>query len=138
METMAGSSSVSILIVEDDEDVLELLARIVTRKFSGLKLHTATNGRAGLELFGSHLPDIVITDINMPEMGGGQMADKIRTIKPDTRFIILSGDSEVLGDQISGRKGAGFNQYIMKPVLFGILFAAIERCLAEIRQQYSR
>jgi YesN/AraC family two-component response regulator len=127
----------SILLVEDEEAILELLASILTRKFPGVVLYTASNGRTGLELFKSHLPDIVITDIKMPEMGGVQMADKIRTIKPATKFIIVTGDSGKSTDYDSSEKGSGFDHYIMKPAVFGTLFAAIEQCLAGIAQQQS-
>jgi YesN/AraC family two-component response regulator len=133
MESIADP--VSILLVEDEEAILKLLASILTSKFPGVVLSTASNGRTGLELFKSHLPDIVITDIKMPEMGGVQMADKIRAIKPDTKFIILTGDSGKSVHQDS--KGFGFDHYIMKPVVFGVLFAAIEQCLAGIAQQRS-
>jgi len=127
--------AVSILLVEDEESVLQLLATILTRKFPGATLYTAINGRTGLELFKSHIPDIVITDIKMPEMGGVQMADKIRAIKPDTKFIILTGDPGKSVHQDSIEKEFEFDHYIMKPVVFGVLFAAIEQCLAEIGRQ---
>jgi YesN/AraC family two-component response regulator len=44
-----------------------------------------------MELYRTHTPDIVITDINMPEMGGVQMADKLCAINPGTKFIFLTG-----------------------------------------------
>jgi len=129
--------SVSILLVEDEDAILKLLATILARKFPGVALYTASNGRTGLELFKSHIPDIVVTDIKMPEMGGVQMAYKIRAIKPDTKFIILTGDPGKSVSQDSGEKGFGFDHYIMKPVVSGVLFAAIEQCLAGIAQQNS-
>jgi YesN/AraC family two-component response regulator len=132
---MADPAPVSILLVEDEEAILKLLVTILARKFPDIVLSTAVNGRIGLELFKAHRPDIVITDIKMPEMGGVQMADKIRAIKSDTKFIILTGDPGKSLDQVSG---FGFDHYIMKPVVFGALFAAITQCLAEIGQQHSR
>lgn len=128
MATIADATpSISMLLAEDEEDILKLLASILARKFPGVVLYTASNGRTGLELFKAHLPDIVITDIKMPEMGGTQMACEIRAIKPDTKFIILTGDP---GNQNSDEKEFGYDHYIMKPVVFGVLFEAIEQCLA--------
>jgi YesN/AraC family two-component response regulator len=60
--------ALSILIVEDEPGTLELLTAIITMKYPDLVLHTAGNGRIGLELFKTYTPDIVVTDINMPEM----------------------------------------------------------------------
>jgi YesN/AraC family two-component response regulator len=132
---MADPAPVSILLVEDEEAILKLLVTILARKFPDVVLSTAVNGRKGLEFFKAHKTDIVITDIKMPEMGGVQMADKIRAIKPDTKFIILTGHPGKSLDQLSG---FGFDHYIMKPVVFEALFAAIRQCLAEIGQQHSR
>jgi len=125
-------TSISILLVEDDRDALNVLTVILTKKFPDVVLYTSNNGRTGLELFKTHTPDIVITDINMPEMSGVQMADKIRAIKPDTKFIVLSGDTERLILQDSVEKGFEPAHNIVKPVNFGVLFAAIEQCIGEI------
>jgi len=119
--------SSSILLVEDDKATLKLFAIILTKRFPYVALYTANNGRTGLELFKTHRPDIVITDINMPEMGGEQMADKIRAIKPDTKFIAVTGNSgkHVLQDSVEKR--FEFDHYIVKPVNFKELIAAIEK-----------
>jgi len=118
---------ISILLVEDDQATLKLLAIILTKRFPGVALYSANNGRTGLELFKAHRPDIVITDVNMPEMGGEQMADKIRAIKTDTKFIAVTGNSgkPVLHDSVEKR--FEFDYYIAKPVNFKELIAAIEK-----------
>jgi len=128
--------STSILLVEDEKVNLELLSAILTKKFPDVALHTAINGRKGLELFKAHTPGIVITDINMPEMGGAQMAEKIRAIKPETKFIVITGDSGKLALGDAAEKGLGIDHFIAKPVRFPDLFAAIEQCRAEIAQSY--
>lgn len=126
---------ISILLVEDEELTLKPLATILIKKFPDIALYTAINGRTGLELFKKHTPDLVITDINMPEMGGVQMADKIRAIKPDTKFIVITSGTGKLVLQDSVEKELKINHYIVKPVSFGVLFAAIEQCLGGIAQQ---
>jgi len=136
MESISNPKpSISILVVEDEFITLEFLVIILTRKFPDAAIHKANNGRAGLELFKSHLPDVVITDINMPEMGGVQMADKIRTIKPDIKFIALSSCPEKLILPDSSEKEFVFDHYIDKPIDHHGLFEAIEQCLGEIAQQ---
>lgn len=126
---------ISILLVEDEKDALELLITILTRKFPDVVLYSAMNGRMGLELFKTYTPDIVITDINMPEMSGLQMTDKIRIIKPDTKLIAITGKTGNLVLQDSAEKGVKFVHYIVKPVCFQELFAAIEQCYGEIVHQ---
>jgi len=128
---------ISILLVEDEEAILQLLVTILDKKFPDLSLYTASNGKAGLELFTIHRADIVITDIKMPVMGGVQMADKIRAIKPDTKFIVLSGNQEKFVPQDSVESKFEFEHNIVKPVKLGLLFAAIEKCLGEIARDQS-
>jgi YesN/AraC family two-component response regulator len=126
--------SISVLFVEDDEYILELQASIIAAKFPEVMLYTATNGRLGLEYFKAHTPDIVITDINMSEMCGLQMSDKIRAIKPDTKFIAITGKSEKFVQQNSDDKEFEFDHIIIKPVYLSDLFAVVERCIDEITQ----
>jgi len=125
---------ISMLLVEDEEITLKLLATILTKKFSGITLYTAINGKAGLELFESHTPDIVITDVNMPEMNGIQMAKEIRAIKPDTKFIVITGDTGKIALQDSIGNEFAIDNYLVKPVRFEALFEAIEQCLGKIAQ----
>ncbi|MFZ2949039.1 MAG: response regulator [Desulfuromonadaceae bacterium] len=125
----------TFLLVEDEPGTLELLTTILVMKYPDCELFTATNGKSGLELFNKHMPDIVITDINMPEMSGMQMAGKIRELKPNTQFIILTGNSgkSVLND--TEKSELEFCRLIVKPVIFKDLFAAIEQFRDEIAQR---
>lgn len=133
--TNRPTPSISILLVEDVPVTLELLATILPRKFPDIALHTAFNGRTGLEIFKTCLPDIVITDINMPEMDGAQMAERIRKIKPETKLIVITGDTGRLARRDSAGTGFEADRCIVKPVGFEALFSAIEECLDEIGQR---
>jgi YesN/AraC family two-component response regulator len=126
--------AISMLLVEDEKITLDLLSLILTKKYPDVALHTAINGSTGLELFKKHTSDIVITDINMPEMSGIQMASTMRSIKPDTKFIALTGTWDKIDLQDSVEKGFEFDHFIVKPVAFQELFAAIEHCLGGIAQ----
>jgi YesN/AraC family two-component response regulator len=129
------TQSFSILLVEDEAVTLELLAIILPKKYSGVLLHTASNGRTGLDVFKTHTPDIVITDFNMPEMSGGHMVAEIRAIKPNTKLIVITGDAGQLALEDSAKKGFTFDHFIAKPVVFQALFTAIDQCLREIAQR---
>jgi len=120
----------SILLVEDESTVCLALSRILTREFPESTVYTAESGIAGLELFKQHSPEIVITDINMPIMDGIEMAEEIKAIRNDTKFIVITGYFDKNYLERFGE--IGFVDYIVKPVDFNKLFAAIEKCLAEI------
>ncbi len=55
---------------------------MIPLKFPDVELYTAENGKAGLDIFHEHAPDIVITDINMPVMDGIKMATEIKAAPP--------------------------------------------------------
>lgn len=131
------TQSFSILLVEDEAVTLELLAIILPKKYSGVLLHTASNGRTGLDVFKTHTPDIVITDFNMPEMCGAQMVDKIRAIKPDTKIIVITGKSEKPLQQNFTQEGVVFDHFIAKPVVFQELFTAIDQCLGDLNDIFN-
>src|ERR1044072_90292 len=73
---------ISILAVEDDKATREVLGMFINRKYPDILLYVAEDGISGIELFKAHFPEIVITDIVMPEMDGVGMSSKIKKIKP--------------------------------------------------------
>jgi YesN/AraC family two-component response regulator len=79
-----------------------------------------------------HTPDIVLTDINLPELNGFQMADKIRMIKPDVKIIVLSADTGKSFLNLTTEEKTGINHFITKPIIFELLFTAIDECIAAI------
>ena len=130
MVTAQSIASYSLLFVEDDTMVCQVIGSMIARQFTYATVYTAENGQIGLELFKEHTPEIVITDINMPVMDGIEMAGKIKSIKADTKFIVLTGYSDK--NYLERFSEIGFEDYIVKPVDLGKLFAAIEKCRAKI------
>ncbi|NVN93538.1 MAG: response regulator [Desulfuromonadales bacterium] len=132
MELLQSRTSYSLLIMEDDTLVCKVIGRMISLTFPDISVYTAENGQVGMELFNEHKPDIVITDINMPDMDGIQVAREIKSIKPETKFIVLTGYSDE--KHLDEFREIGFNDYIVKPINFDSLFAAIEACRIEVTQ----
>jgi YesN/AraC family two-component response regulator len=126
MVTAQSNASFSLLFVEDDTMVSESICRILARRFPEAAVYKAENGLIGLELYKEHSPEIVITDVNMPVMDGIEMASKIRSLNAATKFIVLTGYSDK--NYLERFSEIGFDDYMVKPVDFGKLFAAIEKC----------
>ena len=125
MKTISSSHyDISMLYVEDEKVTREQVSRILQRVVT--ELHVAENGRQGLELYIEKRPDIVVTDIMMPFMNGLEMSREIRKLNRDSQIIMLTAysDTEYLLECIS----LGVNQYVQKPVDFGLLTSAIESC----------
>jgi len=121
----------SMLVVEDDESAREVLCLMLMKKFPGFAVHAAENGKIGVELFKTYKPEIVITDVNMPVMDGIQMAGEIKSLKSDTKFIVLTAYNEKIFFQKFTQ--IGFSAYILKPIEFKKLFAALEKCISELK-----
>lgn len=86
----------TILIVEDELYARQSLETQIygydrNREFTVL---LASNGREGLEIFRRKHPDLVITDIRMPQMDGIEMLREIRGLNPDTPVVIMTAYSE--------------------------------------------
>jgi PAS domain S-box-containing protein len=105
-------STARVLYVEDDEETREEL-QLMLAHYAG-ELYTAKNGREGLELYREHLPDIVVTDIQMPEMNGLSMAADIRAINPEQPIVILSAYNDV--EYLFRALELGIQHYITKPI----------------------
>jgi YesN/AraC family two-component response regulator len=129
-QTTENSGEFSILLVEDEEIARGSLSRMLAMKFPEATLYTAENGRIGLELFREHQPELVITDINMPQLNGIQMAGAIRASHPRAQIIFLSAHSEA--KFLREAEATGTPHYVMKPVDRHELFSVIGNCLQQM------
>jgi PAS domain S-box-containing protein len=125
-EDESGKMESSLLYVEDEEDVRELVSSMLTKKYPELQLLVAGDGRSGLDMYRERQPEIVITDIRMPVMDGLQMASAIRALNPDTFIIAVTAHSDT--DHLVNAIEIGFNHYVLKPVDYRKLFASIDKC----------
>jgi CheY-like chemotaxis protein len=86
-----------VLIVDDDEDILELAAEIF--QTLGYAVLTAQNGLEALAVLReTSRISTLFTDIQMPGMGGGELAEVAVALRPDIRVIFTSGSSKPRGD----------------------------------------
>jgi signal transduction histidine kinase/CheY-like chemotaxis protein len=86
--------SETILVVEDEPDVRELACEFL--RISGYSVLEARNGLEALELLARHSGTIhlVLSDMVMPKMGGAHLAERLRTVRPHTKIVLMSGYSE--------------------------------------------
>jgi DNA-binding response OmpR family regulator len=78
-----------ILIIEDDEEVRTLVKRVLIKE--GHEVFEAADGVLGVSAFRTSGPDLVISDVVMPNKGGFETIEEILTIEPNTKIIIISG-----------------------------------------------
>jgi len=122
------AKKVTILYVEDEQSVQEGYSRALER--ISRQLYTADNGREGLEMFEKYHPDIVVSDIKMPQMNGLDMVRAIKQIAPDIKVIFTTAHSEsvylleAIELQVDG--------YLLKPVQKKSLRTLIEKLAKNI------
>lgn len=113
-------------MVDDDTCAAGLLSALLRKRFPQAQIHFAADGKAGLDAVLSELPDIVITDINMPEMDGIQLLNSIAAIKPDTGVIVVTAYSDKQTYDRIASSGISA-EIIPKPIVFETLMTAVKR-----------
>jgi DNA-binding response OmpR family regulator len=114
----------TILLIDDDEN-LRTMAALVLRH-AGHTVVEACNGKVGLELFNNGMPDLVITDMVMPEKEGFEVLTEVRKRQPPVKVIAMSGGGlQKPADNLrmAGHLGA---RVLMKPFSTTELVAAVD------------
>src|SRR6185295_2167092 len=90
----AWSGTETILLAEDEEAVRRFAAEALEAK--GYRVLKAGNGREAMALLesGTEKVQLVLTDVVMPDMGGGELADRIKRSHPDLPVLYMSGYTE--------------------------------------------
>ena len=78
-----------ILVVEDDENLGQIMVEILTA--AGYEVQTADDGLHGFMMYVQQQPEVVLTDIQMPELDGLEMMRCIRVINPNVKTMYITG-----------------------------------------------
>ncbi len=116
----------NILIVEDDHDLREYLKNILHAKY---KVFEASNGLKGLNIAVQKIPDIIVTDVMMPEMDGIEMCHKLKSRKETSHIPILMLTAKTAQEQQNEGLDAGAWDYIKKPFNTHALLSKINNIL---------
>jgi two-component system alkaline phosphatase synthesis response regulator PhoP len=117
--------SQEILIVEDDESIATGLA--LNLRLSGYTATVVQNGRAALEHLAHHSPDLILLDINLPEMNGLEVTNELRQSGNITPIIVLSAREDEFDKVAALRLGA--DDYVTKPFGLAELLARVDAVL---------
>lgn len=121
----------SILIVEDDLGVQKYLRELLLD--NGYSVQTAGDGITALEAVKNSLPDLIILDLNLPNMRGETVCAEIRKNYPDMRVIILTAKDSV-NDIVQGLN-LGADDYMTKPFVADEFLARIKARLRRREQK---
>jgi DNA-binding NtrC family response regulator len=119
----------SVLIVDDDVALLEALPEALRLRMGGVTVETADSAAAALDRIIDRDYDAIVTDIRMPGMDGLKLLDEIRTRKPDTPTLIITGHGD--NDLVVHALRGGARDFIQKPIDRDYFVAALYRAIRE-------
>lgn len=123
---MTEQNKIKILCVEDEQEIRENIAEIL--RDEGFEVFEAENGRAGFDSFLQNKPDLVVSDIMMPEVDGYALLKAIREGKNVKNNLVPFIFLTALGQKDNVVKGVNLsaNDYLVKPIDFDLMIAKIK------------
>ena len=114
-----------LLVIDDEEGVLDMIRSHF--EVRGFEVHTASDGKEGVEACRCVLPDVILLDLKMKEMDGDEAMPLLRALVPKAKIFIVSAyQDDVMEKRIAN---LGVNAYFEKPVSILDLQNAIQKAL---------
>ncbi|MBU0910679.1 MAG: sigma 54-interacting transcriptional regulator [Proteobacteria bacterium] len=124
------NEAVKLLCIDDDKNFLSLISMFFQRL--GYAVSTALDGREGLALYAEERPDIILVDLNMPQVDGFTVLEQVARQSPDIPVIVISGEGG-MDDVIRALRLGAWN-YHTKPVSrLEVLRYSVEQALEKAR-----
>jgi PAS domain S-box-containing protein len=127
--------ALSLLYVEDNP-VNAMLVRELVGLRPNTVLHVATDGRSGIDAVLQHLPDLVLVDMQLPDMDGHELLRHLRARQPELRVVALSANA--MPDAMQKARAAGFDDYWTKPIDIQSFLAGLDRLATAPRPHGAR
>jgi len=113
-----------VLFVDDEEQIRKLLSTWLTRH--GYEVTVANDGWEALKSVRTKAPDLVITDVNMPNMNGLELTRRLRADHRTARIPVIMLSARKQADDVLSGYAEGADEYIPKPVEMAVLAAKVE------------
>ncbi|HEX4134539.1 MAG TPA: response regulator [Bryobacteraceae bacterium] len=128
--------SARILIIEDNEAAMDLMVYLLHT--SGYRTFSAENGAEGLRLAKQELPDLIVCDINLPEMDGLEVLWLLKENSGARSIPIVAVTALAMVGDRERLLRAGFDGYISKPIDPEIFVAQMEALLRSARPNFGK
>lgn len=117
-----------VLVVDDERLSREVLSKILSR-YLGCEVYMASNSKEALSYLQSKEFDLLMIDLAMPGITGLELIKIVRSSKPDTSILVVTGNAN--DNDISTIKSMGVNQIVYKPFKISSLLEMVAEVLIE-------
>jgi CheY-like chemotaxis protein len=127
-KTVESKCQHTVLYVEDNPVNIKLVAQILGRR-KHIRLLTAHTPELGIELAQTHLPDLIMLDINLPGMNGYQVLELFQNDPYLKHTPVIAITANAMQRDIERGKAAGFADYLTKPIDIPTLFRVLDKLI---------
>lgn len=120
-----------ILLIEDDREISSTLVSVL--ESAGYRVVTAPNGIEGQRLIQADRPDLIITDMMMPRMGGFPVLEFLKTVDNPPKVIMVTANEG--GRHKAYAEMLGVSEYLRKPFAMDVLLDAVKRTLESSEEE---
>ena len=117
----------TVVLIEDDRDISATIQSVLTG--AGYRVFAANNGQDGRRLIQTQKPDLVLTDMMMPRMGGFPVLEHLKSKENGPKIIMITANEG--GRHKAYAEMLGVDAYIRKPFAMDVLLDAIEQILGK-------
>ena len=128
---MKKFSSLKILYIDDEDSVRKSAIDLLEFYFDNI--YQAHDGASGIEMYKKCKPDIIITDIHMPNLNGLEMVRKIREEDQETKIIVMTAFLKT--PYLLEAMDLGLIKYLVKPVIENELLITLKSCITDVSQK---
>ncbi len=133
---LAAAGGYSVFYVEDNPLNVALMEYLL-ETLPDVTMYAAPSGQIGLDLARAQKPEVIVLDLNLPEMDGFEVLERLRR-DPETASIpVIALTASAMPDDVRRGMAAGFFRYLTKPLKFDEFLACVDAALSlpEVNQQ---
>jgi DNA-binding NtrC family response regulator len=130
-DRFVGTTARSVLVVDDDEEWRAVLAEVLVEE--GFAVATARDGRDALRSMRDAMPELVITDVDMPLMDGCELLATIRELARDLPVVVMTG-----GERLDETTASHAFRVLRKPATTDTVLASVREALSRPRRWHDR
>jgi PAS domain S-box-containing protein len=129
-----GAAVRTLLYVEDNEANMELVAQLVSRR-SDIRLLRAEDGVRGIAMARTHLPDLILMDINLPGISGLEALGLLHDDPATTHIPVMALSANAMPRDVEKGLEAGFFRYLTKPIKIAEFMLALDQGLEQTQTE---